>query len=100
MKFTGKFIIHKIRVLKVQTNSKQNKKSIIFRLIKDIFAFYPVMFPITIYIIFNAIISSIPAVFAESNCSCGANWQNGDWNVVGDKILKLVAVLVVFYVLS
>lgn len=86
----------------MQTNSKQNKKSIIFRLIKDIFAFYPVMFPITIIgIIFNAIISSIPAVFMQKVIALvEQNWQNGDWNVVGDKILKLVAVLVVFYVLS
>jgi len=51
----------------VKANSTKNKKSIILRLFKNIFEFYPVMFPVVILcIIFNAAISSIPAVFMQN----------------------------------
>ena len=43
---------------------QKNKKSITIRLMKELFSFYPVMLPLVIvFIIFNAIVSSIPAVF-------------------------------------
>lgn len=85
----------------MKTNQK-NKKSIILRLLKTIFEFYPVMFPIVIVcIIFNAMISSVPAVFMQNVIALvEKNWKTGDWNGVGGKILSLVAILVVFYVLS
>ena len=41
--------------------------SIILRLLKTIKQFYPIMFPLTIiYIIFNAVISSIPTIFMQN----------------------------------
>jgi len=89
-------------VNKVKTNQVKNRKSIILRLFKDIFTFYPVMFPVVIAcIIFNAAISSIPAVFMQNIIALvEKNWQTGDWGAVGGKILSLVAILAVFYVLS
>jgi len=86
----------------VKANSTKNKKSIILRLFKNIFEFYPVMFPVVILcIIFNAAISSIPAVFMQNIIAIvEKSWQTGDWNTVGGKILNLVAILAVFYVLS
>jgi len=86
----------------VKTNIVKNKKSIVIRLIKNIFEFYPVMFPVVILcIIFNAAISSIPAVFMQNIIAIvEKNWRDGDWNAVGGKILSLVGLLVVFYVLS
>ncbi len=86
----------------MKNNQTKNKKSIIFRLFKNIFEFYPVMFPVVILcIIFNATISSIPAVFMQNIIALvEKNWKTGDWNGVGGKILYLVAILAVFYVLS
>ena len=86
----------------MKPNPPNNKKSILFRLFKDVFKFYPVMFPIVILcILFNAAISSIPAVFMQNVISLvEKNWHAGDWDAVGGKILPLVAILTVFYVLS
>ncbi len=86
----------------MKTKQNKNKKSIIFRLFKTIFEFYPVMFPVVILcIIFNAAITSIPAVFMQNIIALvEKNWQTGDWQGVEGKILYLVGVLVVFYVLS
>jgi len=86
----------------VKTNQVKNKKSLILRLFKDIFAFYPVMFPLVIAcIIFNAVISSIPAVFMQNVIAIvEKSWRTGDWSAQGGQIIKLVAILAVFYVLS
>ena len=86
----------------MKTNQTKNKKSIIFRLFKTVFEFYPVMFPVVIiFIIFNATISSIPAVFMQNIIALvEKSWKAGDWNAVEGKILYLVAILAIFYVLS
>jgi len=86
----------------VENNVKKNKKSIVLRLFKDILEFYPVMLPVAIVcILFNATISSIPAVFMQNVIAIVENnWRTGDWNAVGGRILSLVAVLVAFYTLS
>lgn len=86
----------------MKINHTKNKRSIIFRLFKDIFEFYPIMFPVIILcIIFNAAISSIPAVFMQNVIAVvEKSWQAGDWNAVREKILHFVVILAVFYVLS
>lgn len=86
----------------MKPNQPMNKKSIIVRLFKTIFEFYPVMFPVVIvFIIFNAAISSIPAIFMQNIIALvESNWKTGDWNGAGGRILTLVGILAVFYVLS
>lgn len=86
----------------MKMNKIENKKSIIIRLLKNIFEFYPIMFPIVIVcILFNAAISSIPAVFMQKVIELIENsWKSGAWNLVGGKILYFVSILVVFYILS
>ncbi len=78
------------------------QKGIIWRLLKTIREFYPVMLPITIVcIIFSAIISSVPAIFMQNIIAVVEdNWESGDWSVIGTKILIIVGVLAGFYVLS
>lgn len=80
----------------------KNKKSIMLRLFKTIFEFYPVMLPVVIIcIIFNATISSIPAIFMQNIIAIvEKSWRDGNWNAVEDKILYFVSILVVLYVLS
>lgn len=86
----------------MKTNKTKSKKSIISRLFKTIFEFYPVMLPIVIVcIIFNAAVSSIPSIFMQNIIALvEENWQTADWNAVSGKIIQLVSVLAAFYVLS
>lgn len=83
-------------------NQKKGKKSIVLRLMKTIREFYPVMLPVTIVcIVFNAMVSSIPAVFMQNIIAVvETSFQSADWSSVSSKILGFVAVLVLFYVLS
>jgi len=88
--------------MKAKANNIGNKKSVVIRLIKDIHGFYPVMFPLAVAcIIFNAVISSIPAIFMQNVIAIvEQNWKTGDWGAVKGKILTFVAILATLYVLS
>ena len=78
------------------------KKGMAKRVIKTLFEFYPVLMPLTlICIIFNAIVSSMPAIFMQRVISAvETSWQSGNWEGVKEQILGTVIILVVFYVLS
>lgn len=86
----------------MKNNTSNNRKGVMGRLIKTIFEFYPVLLPIVVgCIIFNAIVSAIPAVFMQNIIASVENtWQSGDWNAVAGEITQLVLLLVVCYVLS
>ncbi|MBQ8787704.1 MAG: ABC transporter ATP-binding protein [Oscillospiraceae bacterium] len=78
------------------------KKGTAKRVIKTLFEFYPVLMPLTLVcIIFNAIVSSMPAIFMQRVISAvETSWQSGDWEGVKGTIISTVIILVVFYVLS
>lgn len=78
------------------------KKGVAVRLLKTIRSFYPVLFPVaTVCIVFNAVVSSFPAVFMQKIIAVlEENWQSGNWSAVSGKILSLVALLALFYILS
>lgn len=80
----------------------KSKKGVLGRVIKTLFSFYPVMMPVVlICIIFNAVVSSIPAIFMQNViATIEQSWQSGDWDSVSAKIIGLVLLLVTFYVLS
>lgn len=82
--------------------TKLIRKGIVGRLLKTIREFYPVMLPITVAcIVFSAVVSSAPAIFMQNIIAViEENWQSGDWQTVGPKILRLVGILAGFYVLS
>jgi ATP-binding cassette, subfamily B, multidrug efflux pump len=86
----------------MKNNNDKNRKGVMGRLIKTMFEFYPVLLPVVLgCIIFNAIISSIPAIFMQNIISeVEKTWQSGDWGAVSGKITKLVLLLAVCYVLS
>ena len=79
-----------------------SRKHTVKRLIKTLFEFYPVMMPVVIgCILFNAVVSSIPSVFMQNIIAVvEQNWQSGDWSAVSEQILRLVSILITFYVLS
>ena len=81
---------------------KGQRKDVLVRLLKTVFSFYPVMLPITlVFILFNAIISSIPSVFMQNIIALvEQSWSTGDWASVAGQIGRLVGILVVLYVLS
>lgn len=81
---------------------KKSKKHTLSRLIKTLFSFYPVLVPIVLlFIIFNAVVSSIPAVFMQNIIAViEQSWQSGDWNAVSCKILSFVMILAILYGLS
>lgn len=79
------------------------KKGTAGRLIKTLFGFYPVLMPLTLAcIIFNAVVSSIPAVFMQKVISSvEESWNSGAvWETVCNAIISSVLILAVFYVLS
>lgn len=86
----------------MKNNNDKNRKGTMGRLIKTMFEFYPVLLPVVLgCIIFNAIISSIPAIFMQNIISeVEKTWQSGDWGAVSGKITKLVLLLAICYVLS
>ena len=81
---------------------KGQRKDVVVRLLKTVFSFYPVMLPITlVFILFIAIISSIPSVFMQNIIALvEQSWSTGDWASVAGQIGRLVGILVVLYVLS
>ncbi len=84
-------------------NPTKVKKGTTKRLIKTIFEFYPVMLPLTLFLIlFNAVVSSIPSIFMQKVISAvETSWNDGStWETVGSAIIHSVIILGIFYVLS
>ncbi len=77
-------------------------QGVLGRLIRTLFSFYPVLLPVTLAcILFNAVVSSIPSVFMQNVIAVVEQyWQAGDWAAASGQILRLVAILAGFYVLS
>ena len=84
------------------SSKKTKRKSVIPRLIKTLFGFYPVMLPIAVVcILVSAIVSSIPSVFMQNIIAAvEQSYKTGDWASVSSKIIGLVSLLCIFYVLS
>ena len=74
----------------------------LFRVLKMLRQFYPVMLPVTlICILFSAAVSSIPAVFVQKVITDIEKWSaTGDWNAAKESILPKVGLLIGLYVLS
>ena len=77
-------------------------KGVLFRLLRPLFEFYPVLLPVTLVcILINAIVSSIPSIFMQNVIAVvdGA-YKSGDWTAVAGQIFTYVAILVVMYIIS
>ncbi len=77
-------------------------KGVLFRLLRTLFEFYPVLMPITLVcILINAIVSAIPAVFMQNIIAIvDESYKTGDWSAVSGQILGLVGLLVAMYAIS
>ena len=80
----------------------KNGKKTLFRLIRTIFGFFPVLMPLVLVcILFNAIVGSIPAIFMQKVIAVvEENWQSGDWNGCKDQILHYTGILLTLYGLA
>ena len=80
----------------------QIKKGTISRLLKLLFRFFPVLFPLVLLcILFSAVVAATPAIFMQKIIAIvETSWQSGDWASVSGEIIKLVCTLGVLYVLS
>lgn len=78
------------------------KKGVIRRIIHTLFSFYPVLMPVVLFcILFNAIVSAIPAVFMQNIIAViEQSYQSGDWEAVAGKILGMAAILAILYAVS
>lgn len=86
----------------MQMNKDKKNRGVIGRLIRTIFSFYPVLMPVVLFcILFNAVVSSIPAVFMQNIIALiEQNWESGDWAGVSGEILRLAGILAVLYLLA
>ena len=86
------------RNTKMPTNGGKTVK----RIIKMLFDFFPKVLPVTLVcIVFSAVVSAIPSVFMQKVIAVvEQSWSGGSWEAVKGQIIGLVAVLVVFYILS
>lgn len=79
-----------------------SNKGTLFRLIKMLFSFYPVLIPVVcVLIIISAAVMAIPDVFMQKVIALvETSWRSGDWSSVGGEILYLVGMLGALYVVS
>ena len=77
-------------------------KGVIGRLIRTIFQFYPVLFPVTLVcILINAIVSSVPSVFMQNAIAVvEETFRSGDWASASGRIFKLLTILLIMYTIS
>ncbi len=75
---------------------------VLWRLVKLLFSFYPVLVPLTgVCILFSAGVSSIPSIFMENVISAVENWcESGNWAAAKAEILPMLAILASLYALS
>ncbi len=83
-------------------NKKSVKFGILWRLIKMLVGYYPVLVPLTgVCILFSSAISSIPSIFTQKIIALIEQFYiSKDWTTAAKQIIPLIVVLIVLYVLS
>lgn len=81
---------------------KNSKKSILFRVIKEVFTAYPVLFPLVLVgIVFTAGVSSIPSLFIQKIVSLlEARDPSVSWSVFSKQMITLIFILIGVDILS
>ena len=77
-------------------------KNPLVRVVKLLFGFYPVLFPLTILcILFSAATSAIPALFIQNVIASIEKWfVSGDWASAKEEIVPMVLLLACLYLVS
>ncbi len=85
--------------------NKQKKKmnaSVLLRVLKMLYKFYPVLLPLTaVFILFSAVTAAIPAVFTQKVIAIIDKWDLlRDWASAKAEIIPNILFLILLYVLS
>lgn len=71
------------------------------RLLREIFSFYPMKLPVEIFLIlFCALINAVPSIFIQKIIALIELSGSSSWPEISSQVVKLLAVLLGFYVLS
>ncbi len=83
-------------------NKTKKSQNTLFRVLRLLFGFYPVLMPITCFcILFSAATAAVPAVFIQKVISVIEKWYVlKDWSAASKEIIPMIAVLIILYVLS
>ena len=83
-------------------NNKASSKKPLFRAVKKLFKYYPVMAPLSFAcILFTAIVSAIPSLFTQNILSVIEKWfKTGDWASARPEIFHYLTILVILYILA
>lgn len=105
MRSIRKSMLHRIEEVRRMENKEMQaapKKGVIKRIIRTLFSFYPVLMPVVLFcILFNSIVSAIPAVFMQNIIAViEQSYKSGDWEAVAGKILGMAAILAILYAVS
>ena len=79
-----------------------NTKSNLLRLIREIFSFFPVKMPLSIFLIlFSAAINTFPSIFIQKIIALIENASPSvSWSEISVNVVRLLVILAGFYVLS
>ncbi len=79
-------------------------KNALFRVVKLLFKYYPVMIPLTVFcMIFSSVVSSIPSIFMQKVFAVITRYVeagNTDWPSAAEEIVPLIGILIGLYVVS
>lgn len=83
-------------------NKNTKKKSLLKRIIGNLFKFYPVLVPVTmICILFSSVTSAVPAIFNKQIFDIIEDYaSSGNWSSAAKEIIPRVILLIILYVLS
>ena len=83
-------------------NAGADNMKMLGRTLKKLFAYYPVLAPVTFAcILFSAIVSSIPSLFIQNVIQVIEKWYvSRDWAAARPELISVLTLLVVLYILS
>ena len=83
-------------------NTGADNMKMLGRTLKKLFAYYPVLAPVTFAcILFSAIVSSIPSLFVQNVIQVIEKWYvSRDWAAARPELISVLTLLVVLYILS
>ena len=90
------------RDLSNNQEQKGSKKGTLGRILKMLFSFYPVLFPVTLFcILFSAGVAAVPDLYIQRVIAIIEKYYAaGDWASAFKEIWPLIAIMIILYVLS
>ncbi|MBE6542000.1 MAG: ABC transporter ATP-binding protein [Ruminococcaceae bacterium] len=81
---------------------KRGNPKVLGRVIKLVFSYYPVLFPLAcLCILFSAAVSSIPSIFQQKVIAIiEERFMSGDWTAASEEIIPLIIILASLYIIS